>query len=51
MGSMDELLGMMPGLNAKETLEGATINEKALSRTEAIILYDTTEREKSPRHF
>ena len=35
MGSMDELLGMMPGLNAK-ALEGATINEKALSRTEAI---------------
>ena len=27
MGSMDELLGMMPGLNAK-ALEGATINEK-----------------------
>ena len=36
MGSMDELLGMMPGLNAK-ALEGATINEKALSRTEAIM--------------
>ena len=27
MGSMDELLGMMPGLNAK-ALEGATINER-----------------------
>ena len=47
MGSMDELLGMMPGLNAK-ALEGATINEKALSRTEAIILSMTPqEREKA----
>ena len=33
MGSVEELLGMMPGINAK-ALEGATINEKALTRTE-----------------
>ena len=32
MGSVEELLGMMPGINAK-ALEGATINEKALTRT------------------
>ena len=30
MGSMDELLGMMPGMNAK-ALEGVSINEKALA--------------------
>ena len=37
MGSMDELLGMMPGMNAK-ALEGVSIDEKVLSHTEAIIL-------------
>ena len=47
MGSMDELLGMMPGLNAK-ALEGATINEKALSRTEAIILSMTPQERDNP---
>ena len=47
MGSMDELLGMMPGLNAK-ALEGATINEKALSRTEAIILSMTPQERENP---
>ena len=45
MGSMDELLGMMPGLNAK-ALEGATI--KALSRTEAIILSMTPQERENP---
>ena len=47
MGSMDELLGMMPGLNTK-ALEGATINEKALSRTEAIILSMTPQERENP---
>ena len=47
MGSMDELLGMMPGLNAK-ALKGATINEKALSRTEAIILSMTPQERENP---
>ena len=47
MGSMDELLGMMPGLNAK-ALEGATINEKALTRTEAIILSMTPQERENP---
>ena len=47
MGSVDELLGMMPGLNAK-ALEGATINEKALTRTEAIILSMTPQERENP---
>lgn len=47
MGSMEELLGMMPGLNAK-ALEGATINEKALARTEAIILSMTPQERENP---
>ena len=44
---MDELLGMMPGLNTK-ALEGATINEKVLSRTEAIILSMTPQERENP---
>lgn len=47
MGSMDELLGMMPGLNAK-ALEGATINEGALAHTEAIILSMTPQERENP---
>ncbi|MBR3753349.1 MAG: signal recognition particle protein [Ruminiclostridium sp.] len=47
MGSMEELLGMMPGMNAK-ALEGATINEKALAHTEAIILSMTPQERENP---
>ncbi|MBQ9794884.1 MAG: signal recognition particle protein [Clostridia bacterium] len=37
MGSMDQLLGMMPGIKPG-ALKDAKVDEKALSRTEAIIL-------------
>ena len=37
MGSMDQLLGMMPGVKLG-ALKDAKVDEKALSRTEAIIL-------------
>ena len=47
MGSMDELLGMMPGMNAK-ALEGVSINEKALAHTEAIILSMTPQERETP---
>ena len=47
MGSMDELLGMMPGLNAK-ALEGVSINEKSIARTEAIILSMTPQERENP---
>lgn len=36
MGSMQDLAGMIPGMDAK-TLQGAQVDEKALSRIEAII--------------
>ena len=38
---------MMPGINAK-ALEGATIDEKALTRTEAIILSMTPQERENP---
>ena len=44
MGSLTDIAGMLPGMNAK-ALEGATVDEGALSRTEAIIL-SMTERER-----
>ena len=36
MGPLDQLLGMLPGVNAK-ALEGASIDEKKMLHTEAII--------------
>ena len=48
MGSVEELLGMMPGMNSK-ALEGATINEKALAHTEAIILSMTPQERENPQ--
>ena len=47
MGSMEEILGMMPGMNAK-ALEGANIDEKALAHTEAIILSMTPKERENP---
>ena len=44
MGSMEDLIGMVPGLDAKQ-LKGAKIDEKAMARTEAIIL-SMTQRER-----
>lgn len=47
MGSVQDLLGMIPGVDSK-ALEGATMDEKALSRTEAIILSMTPEERENP---
>ena len=47
MGGLSQLAGMMPG-NLGKQLEGATIDEKALAHTEAIILYDSPGAGKSP---
>lgn len=47
MGSMADIAGMLPGMNAK-ALEGATVDEKALGRTEAIILSMTPKERDDP---
>ena len=47
MGSMSDVLGMMPGMNAK-ALSGAQVDEKALQRTEAIILSMTPAERDNP---
>jgi len=47
MGGMDEIMGMIPGLNAK-ALQGATVDEDALNRTEAIILSMTPYERDNP---
>ena len=47
MGSMEDLLGMVPGLDAKQ-LKGAKIDEKAMARTEAIILSMTQKERDNP---
>ena len=47
MGSLQDLAGMMPGMNAG-ALKDATIDEKALSRTEAIIQSMTPYERENP---
>jgi len=47
MGSMDQLLAMMPGMNTGK-LKDAKIDEKQMSRTEAIILSMTMKERNHP---
>ncbi len=47
MGSIADLAGMIPGVNTK-ALEGANVDEKALGRTEAIILSMTPKERDDP---
>ncbi len=48
MGSMDQLLGMMPGVNAG-ALKNAKVDEKALTKTEAMILSMTPYERSHPQ--
>ena len=48
MGSLADIAGMLPGINAKD-LEGASMDEKALAHTEAIILSMTPEEREDPK--
>ena len=47
MGSIADIAGMLPGVNAK-ALEGAAVDENALARTEAIIVSMTPEERENP---
>ncbi|MBQ8974479.1 MAG: signal recognition particle protein [Oscillospiraceae bacterium] len=47
MGSIQDIAGMLPGVDSK-ALAGASIDEKAMSRTEAIILSMTPEERDNP---
>lgn len=47
MGSMQDLLGMIPGMNKKQ-LQNANVNEKDLVYTEAIILSMTKKERANP---
>ena len=47
MGNLGDLAGMIPGMDSK-ALAGATIDEKAMSRTEAIILSMTPAERENP---
>lgn len=47
MGSLSEIAGMIPGIDAK-ALSGASVDEKALSKTEAIILSMTKHERENP---
>ncbi|MCC8122075.1 MAG: signal recognition particle protein [Oscillospiraceae bacterium] len=47
MGSLSDIAGMLPGFNAK-ALDDANVDEKALGRTEAIILAMTPDERENP---
>ena len=47
MGSLSDIAGMLPGMDAK-ALDGAGVDEKALARTEAIILSMTPAEREDP---
>ena len=47
MGSLSDIAVMLPGVNAK-SLEGATVDERLLSQTEAIILSMTPAERENP---
>ena len=47
MGSMEEMLGMLPGIDAK-ALAGAKIDEKQMAHTEAIIQSMTPKERDNP---
>lgn len=47
MGSLNDIMGMLPGVDTK-ALKGATIDEKALVRTEAIIQSMTVTERDNP---
>lgn len=47
MGSMEDIMGMIPGMKGKD-LKNAKIDEKALARTEAIILSMTPKERDNP---
>ena len=47
MGNLSDIAGMIPGMDSK-ALAGASIDEKAMSRTEAIILSMTQEERDNP---
>ena len=49
-GILDQLAGMMPG-NLGKQLQGASIDEKALAHTEAIILSMTPQERENPRSW
>ena len=48
MGDLSQVAGMMPG-NLGSKLQGATIDEKAMAHTEAIILSMTPEERENPQ--
>jgi signal recognition particle subunit SRP54 len=48
MGPLDQLLGMIPGISGVKGIENMEINEKEMSRTEAIIRSMTMEERRKP---
>ena len=48
MGPLENILGMLPGMS---NVQGLSVDEKQLKRTEAIVLSMTQRGADAPRHF
>ncbi|HVB09519.1 MAG TPA: signal recognition particle protein, partial [Bacillota bacterium] len=48
MGPLEQILGMLPGAGAMKALKGAQVDEKELSRLEAIIRSMTPDERRRP---
>ncbi|AMA72640.1 MULTISPECIES: signal recognition particle protein [Aneurinibacillus] len=48
MGPLEELLGLMPGMNKMKGMKDLKIDERALNRVEAIVRSMTTEEKRHP---
>ncbi|ABZ84738.1 signal recognition particle protein [Heliomicrobium modesticaldum Ice1] len=49
MGPLDQLMGMMPGMNKMKALKGVQIDDKDMKHVEAIILSMTPEERRNPQ--
>ncbi|MBO8171058.1 MAG: signal recognition particle protein [Bacillaceae bacterium] len=48
MGPLEDLIGMIPGMNKMKGMKNLNVDEKALARVEAIIKSMTTEEKRNP---
>lgn len=48
MGPLEDLLGMIPGMNKMKGMKDLQVDEKALARVEAIVKSMTTEEKRNP---
>ena len=51
MGPLEDLLGMMPGMNKIKGMKDLQIDEKQIGRVEAIVQFHDQKRKSRSMHF